>query len=211
MRSGKADVYRPPGGRTERAVAAEVIVLLLEAGVLQRSPSTLARASAAVGVPVSLVRQIWASHGVTTVPLDKTLVASGDDLVPLAKPKPVYAPNYGGNTKAANERARAKKEPVPGKRLCSICGELKPKSQFNVSKPRTGKLRPECRTCTAAYHRERYLSSEERRKLGRVLRFILEEGDEHAGMICPDCRQPCRVGDEVVASQAVLHHAEHHE
>jgi hypothetical protein len=45
---------------------------------------------------------------------DGTLVTGGDDLVPGAKPKPTpaYAPNYGGNTKAANELARAKKEPV---------------------------------------------------------------------------------------------------
>jgi hypothetical protein len=39
MRSGKADVYRPPGGRTERQVAADVIVRLLVGGVLPRTPS----------------------------------------------------------------------------------------------------------------------------------------------------------------------------
>lgn len=78
-------------------------------------------------------------------------------------------------------------------------------------KPRTGKLRPECKECASLYRKERYLSSEQRRKLGPILRFILEEGDEHAGMICPDCRQPCRIGDEVIASDAVLHHASHHE
>jgi hypothetical protein len=30
------------------------------------------------------------------------------------------------------------------------------------------------------------------------------------GVICPDCDQPCRSGDEVVVSNAVLHHAEDH-
>ena len=180
---------------------------LLEGGVLPRTPSVIARAAAAVGIPVELVRQSWAMP--STVTPDKTLVAGGDDLVPLAKPKPVYAPNYNGNTKAANERKRARKEPVPGKRLCNKCGELKPKSEFNVSKPHTGKLRPECRPCTAAYHRERYLSSQKLAKLGPVLRFILEDGDEHAGVICADCQQPCRIGDEVVASDAVLRHAVH--
>jgi hypothetical protein len=42
-----------------------------------------------------------------------------------------------------------------------------------------------------------------------VLRFILEDGDEHAGLTCADCHKLCRIGDEVVASDAVLRHAEH--
>jgi hypothetical protein len=74
-----------------------------------------------------------------------------------------------------------------------------------------GKRRPECKACAQIYRRERYLSSARLKKLGLTLRFILEDGDEHAGMVCPDCRQPCRIGDEVIASDAVLHHASHHE
>jgi hypothetical protein len=219
----KAELYRPPGGRTERDVAAEVIVRLLKGGVLSRSPAVIARAAAAVGVPVALVRQKWAVDGLATVPFNGTLVAddheppSADPVVtpvtsrPAPSPRPRYAPNYHGNTRAANEARRAAKEPVPGKRLCNRCGELKDKLEFNISKPRTGKLRPECKECNRAYQRNRYLTSAKLEKLGPILRFILEEGDEHAGMICPDCRQPCRIGDEVIASDAVLHHASHHE
>ena len=207
MKSGKADVYRPPGGRTERQVAADVIVRLLEGGILPRTPSVIARGAAAVGVPVELIRRSWATQ--TGVKPDRTLAAGGDDLVPRAKPEPRYAPNYNGNTRAAHEKRRAAKEPVPGMRTCCRCGELKPKAEFNVSNPRTGKLRPACKACARQYHRERYLSSQKLERLGPVLRFILEAGDEHAGMICADCRQPCRIGDEVVASDAVLRHAEH--
>jgi hypothetical protein len=39
MKSGNPDVYRPHGGRTEREVAAEVIVRLLEVGELHRTPA----------------------------------------------------------------------------------------------------------------------------------------------------------------------------
>ena len=42
LRTGKADVYRGPGGRSERDVAAEVIARLLEAGVLGARLSWLA-------------------------------------------------------------------------------------------------------------------------------------------------------------------------
>jgi hypothetical protein len=242
MKSGNPDVYRPPGGRTERDVAAEVIVRLLEADELHRTPAAIARACAAVGVPVPLVRRVWATRTIsTTSKLDGTLIATGDELPAMApkvvnkeplgdqeEPRPMdesrpepstnrpgrkprYSPNYDGNTRKANEARRAAKEPVEGMRTCNRCGELKPKSDFNVSSPRTQKLRPECKACNRKYHRDRYLSSEQQKKLGAILRFILEDGDEHLGYICPDCRQPCRIGDEVIATDAVLHHASHHE
>jgi hypothetical protein len=222
MKSGKAEIYRPPGGRTERDVAAEVIARLLKGGVLSRSPAVVARAAAAVGVPVALVREKWALDGLATVPFDGTLVAQDQEPspVPTVTPMPSrtgalagprHKPNYGGNFRAENERRRAKKEPVPGKRICGRCGEMKNLDQFNIKNKRTQERSAWCRDCTKAYSTERYLSSQKIEKLGPVLRFILEDGDEHAGMICPDCRQPCRIGDEVIATDAVLHHASHHE
>ena len=177
-------------------------------------------AAAAVGVPVALVREKWALDGLATVPFDGTPVAQDQEpsVAQVTRlpsrmgppPGPRYAPNYNGNIRTANERARARKEPEPGKRLCNRCGELKDVDQFQIMNPRTLKRRPECKACNAIWRRERYLSSQKLEKLGPVLRFILEDGDEHAGMLCPDCRQPCRIGDEVIATDAVLHHASHH-
>jgi hypothetical protein len=113
-------------------------------------------------------------------------------------PKPKYKPGYHPNSRAPNEALRAKKEPVPGKRICSgKCGQLKDLDQRSAW----------CKDCIQDYQRARYLSSQKLEKLGPVLRFILEDGDEHAGMICADCREPCRIGDEVLASEAVLRHA----
>jgi hypothetical protein len=222
MKSGKAEIYRPPGGRTERDVAAEVIARLLKGGVLSRSPAVVARAAAAVGVPVGLIREKWAVDGLATVPFDGTLVAQDQELPTAALTSlpsrmgapaaPRYKPGYHPNSRAENEARRAKKEPVPGKRTCSgKCGQLKNLDQFGVKDKRTGALCAWCKECMRAYSKDRYLSSKKLEKLGPVLRFILEDGDEHAGMICPDCRQPCCIGDEVIATDAVLHHASHHE
>ncbi len=204
MRSGKPDVYRPPGGRTERQVAADVIVRLLEGGVLSRTPSVIARAAAAVGIPIELVRRSWATRSAATP--DRTLVASGDDLVVRAKPKPVYAPSYAGNIKTANERARAKKEPVPGRRKCNRCGELKDLDQLQIMNPRTLKRRPECKACNAIWRKERYLSVEKTKQLKTLVRFVVCEKD-HLEADCLTCNQPIEAGQEVVADDVKLSHA----
>jgi hypothetical protein len=258
VRETARSVYRPPGGRTERTVAAEVIVRLLEAGVLPRTPTSVARAAGAVGVPIALVRQVWAVHEVP-VPLDNTLVTPGDDLVPLPakSPTPETAVEQGESDAPAasvadsrpispvvdpvgdaghpcerdaknpadrpewiernterirsyNARKVAEKNPRPGIRICSICKEEKSSDEFKVKDRKRGNLRSACDPCMKKYQQDRYLSSTKLKALGSILRFVLEAGDEHAGMICPDCRQPCRVGDEVIATDAVLHHANHH-
>ena len=36
------------------------------------------------------------------------------------------------------------------------------------------------------------------------------EGLAVLAVICPDCRQPCQIGDEVLVADAVVHHAEWH-
>jgi hypothetical protein len=87
---------------------------------------------------------------------------------------------------------------------------LKNLDEFAMKNNRTGQRSAWCKECIRAYQKDRYLSSQKLEKLGPVLRFILEDGDAHLGVICPDCDQPCRMGDEVVVSSAVLHHAEHH-
>jgi hypothetical protein len=73
---------RPPGGRTERQVAAEVIVLLMEAGVIQRSPEQLAKSAEAVGIPVEGVRQAWNTRdrNGNAPPIDGQPVADGEQV-----------------------------------------------------------------------------------------------------------------------------------
>jgi hypothetical protein len=102
-------------------------------------------------------------------------------------------------------------EPRAGQARLLTLKELKPVEEFSIKDKRRNLLRSMCDPCMKAYQHNRYLSSAKLEKLGPILRFILEDGDEHAGSICPDCRQPCRIGDEVIATDAVLHHASHHE
>jgi len=89
MKSGKAEIYRPPGGRTERDVAAEGIARLLKGGVLARSPAVVAHAAAVVGVPVALVREKWAIDGLAIVPFDGTLVAQDQPVAQDQEPSTV--------------------------------------------------------------------------------------------------------------------------
>ena len=67
--------------------------------------AAIARACAAVGVPVPMVRQAWALHGIAKVPFDRTAVADGDDLPPMA-PSAVPAP-------VPSETAPEQAEPEP--------------------------------------------------------------------------------------------------
>lgn len=208
------DIYRPPGGRTERRVAAEVVARLLEAGLLAKTPAVIACSSAALGVPVSLIQEAWSQQKTAMVPFDNSPPAPGDDL-PGKEPSTSKLEQKTPRKRAQawNERQRAKKEPAPGKRLCSRCGPERgplPKSEFNVKRKMSGQLHSMCKSCQSAYAKDRYLSSERQKQLGAVLRFVLSAEDEHCGFICPDCRLPCKPGEEVVASDAVLHHADHH-
>jgi hypothetical protein len=54
MKSGKADIDHPPGGRTEKQVAADVIVRLLEGGML--APHGLLQRGA-------FLSSLYADHG----------------------------------------------------------------------------------------------------------------------------------------------------
>jgi hypothetical protein len=201
------DIYRPLGGRTEKRVAAEVVARLLEAGLLTRTPVTIARSAAALGIPIGMIQEAWEHQKITVVPFDATLVMGGQD--PPGSHMGAQTPQGRNRQQEHNRAQKAKKEPVPGMRLCAKCEELKPKSEYRVKVRKTGQLSSWCKACLKVYQQERWLSSERQKQLGDVLRFILGDDDAHAGAICPDCRLPCKPGEEVVASDAVIHHATH--
>jgi hypothetical protein len=193
-------LHTPPQPRTEADVAADAIVAILDARIVPFTPGMIGRLSMATGVSVAMIKKGWelkdSGYGGLRPTRRPVAEQPAGPVVTRKTPEPRYAPNYNGNTRAANERARSKKEPVPGKRLCSRCGELKPKNEFNMSNPRTGKLRPECRSCTAAYHRERYLSVEQTKRLKTLLRFVVCEED-HLEADCITCHLPIEIGQEL--------------
>ena len=80
------DVWKPAGGHTEREVAAEVCVRILQSGLVVKSPQTIARMAAATGVPIDLIRQAWALHEIgRRSPLDQDPVKEGDELPPAGR------------------------------------------------------------------------------------------------------------------------------
>ena len=189
---------------------------ILDARIVPRTPGMIGRLSIATGVPVAMIKKAWElkeSGYRPPLPTRRPTVEATAEPSVTEAPAPArqYKPGYHPNSRARNEARRAQKEPVPGKRICSgKCGQLKKLDEFAMKNKRTGQRSAWCKECIRAYQKVRYLSSQKLEKLGPVLRFILEDGDEHAGVTCPDCRRPCRIGDEVVASDAVLRHAMHH-
>ena len=113
--------------------------------------------------------------------------------------------------KSPDKRVQAK-EPKPGMRRCGCPihkGKLVPIAEFAIKDKRRGTLTSWCIEGRRQYQAERYLSSKKLAKLGPVLEFILAEDDQHCGQLCEDCKKPCKEGERVVASDSLLHHAEH--
>jgi hypothetical protein len=79
-------------------------------------------------------------------------------------------------------------------------------NQFQIMNPRTRKRRPECKACNATWRKERYLSVEKTKRLKTLLRFVVCEED-HLEADCITCHLPIEAGQEVVADDVKLCHA----
>ena len=236
MAQRASDIWKPAGGRTERDVAAEVCVRILQSGLVPRTPQTIARMAAATGIPVDLIRQTWALHEAgRKSSLDTSPVKPGEELPPTnrvgnvesvrpakephekkvhkGKPPPkcgeTAQERFDRRAKSRDHVSLLKKEPRPGVRVCTgpICkGKERPFIEFQ----RKGEsFSSWCKACLKVYQAERFLSSKQIARLGPVLEFVLAEDDAHCGQLCEDCKKPCKEGDRVVASDSLLHHAEH--
>jgi hypothetical protein len=204
----------------------DAIVAILDARIVPRTPGMIGRLSMATGVPVAMIKKAWelkeSGHRPplpTRRPIDEASGSvrveppSGHDPAAAQTTSPEWLDRMTPAQRALRDRRKAAKEPVEGMRLCSSHwhegDRLIPRTEFSVKDQRTGSRRAWCKACMRKNSRSRYLTSTQQAKLGAVLRFVLEEGDAHADVMCADCGQPCRIGDEVVASDAVLRHAEH--
>lgn len=96
---------------------------------------------------------------------------------------------------APNHRAAfRRKNPAPGVRICSKCGQTKPVGQFTVNDKTTGRLHSWCKDCNRQYQRDRSI------KVGQVAIDIeLLHGDPMVGQPCPGCRRPFQPGEHVTA------------
>jgi hypothetical protein len=139
------DVWKPAGGRTEREVAAEVCVRILNSGLVPKTPKTIAEMAAATGVPIDLIRQAWALHqSGRRSPIVDEPVKEGDELPPTnrvgkvgsvrpakapgerkvhkgkppAKPRETAKERFDQRAKSRDHVSLLRKEPRPGVRVC---------------------------------------------------------------------------------------------
>jgi hypothetical protein len=231
------DIWKPAGGRTERDVAAEVCVRILQSGLVPRTPQTIARMAAGTGVPIDMIRQAWALHEPgRRSSLGQDPVKDGEDLPPTNRVgnvksiRPAKEPHekkvhegkppakrgetaqerFDRRLKSRDHVNLLRKEPRPGMRVCDgkLCkGQERPFSEF-VKKGDS--YSSWCRACLKVYQSERFLTSKQIAKLGPVLEFVLADGDEHVGAICIDCEKPCQAGETVLAGVLTMGHARHY-
>jgi hypothetical protein len=114
-------------------VIADILVRLLDAGVLTDSRSVRSAACRAVGIKL-------------------------DDLTAAKRRRPTpIRPHVPPANQ--NERRWRDKNPSPTTRVCVHCGNEKPRTDFSVKDGSTGALRSFCRSCERIYQRGRYLST----------------------------------------------------
>jgi len=187
----------PISTRTEQEIAADTIARLLQGGVLRGDPDGIERAAKAVGISPQSIREAWA-------------LQRGKRPPPAYRPPPSRnRPQAGAAHPTPPERVK-KKNPTLGVRICKGCERPKPVDDFDFKDKDHRWRRWLCKPCFKEYQAKRYLSSAQLKKLGNVLRFVLQDGDAHAGSACADCGEACKVGDEVLATDVTLRHAEHH-
>lgn len=169
--------------RTEQDSAAETIVALFAVRLLSRSAQTVLDASRACGVPIGAVREAWR--------------AWEDGRWKPAGVQPVALPAPGQHTRAARALAirHSAKNPVPGMRRCSRCGDVLPLSAFGKRSKTSHLYRSACDDCLRAEHRE-WVNV----KRATYLELVVAAGDAVEGKRCRCCRRPLEAGDTVLLS-----------
>lgn len=186
---------------TQREVAAKTLVVLLEAGVLNRDARTLARAAHELGLYVDEVREAWRHHQHGWQPSAIDRAPDRPRLVPDPAPEPRPGERGGGR--------RRNLHPAPDgglQRRCVRCKDLKPATpeHFYVKNKTTGALRSICRPCSVIYQRERYLTQRALAQLDAAgLRFVATGTD--SAIVCRGCGDPIGEGNEAVALAEVWH------
>jgi hypothetical protein len=199
-----------PQPRTEVDVAADAIVAILDARIVPFTPGMIGRLSMATGVPVADIERAWqlkesgrrpslpARRPVAEQPSNERAEQPAPVVVPSRKPQGVAAHRNATRTAAAY--------PTPDTRRCSKCEVVKAVDEFDWKDRKKGYRRSWCRDCWNAYQRERWLSVEQTRRLGILLRFVVCEED-HLETDCITCHLPIEAGQEVVADDVKLFHA----
>jgi hypothetical protein len=192
------DIWKPAGGRTERDVAAEVCVRILQSGLVSRTPQTIARMAAATGVPIDLIRQAWALHesGRKSV-LDASPVTPGEELPPTNRVGNVKSAQW-DDTRLHQRRRKALRHHG---RPCRRDNSGSPADDERGSGNRDGPIHEGHhgylygRQVREALHRDHSAAAGLRASGGRVERFCIGCGYSDHALQQFDCFRRCR-GDD---------------
>lgn len=129
-------------------------------------------------------------------PLVADIVAAVGTSVVDWRPNPDYA----------KQEAVKRKNPAPGRRVCSHCRESLPLSRFGTN-VKNGKRTPKvaCRKCLNDAQRNRYITARKMEGVLNAARLEFVADDDVAGLRCLDCHEMIIAGDEVVAETGLRH------
>ena len=192
---------------TEAALGAEIVVRLMEEDVLDRSPQSVARAAASLGIYVDDVRAAWRRYD--RVRWRRLSRASGlaDRIEPTNIETQVEVKNHPRMTRRTFRNRRVN-DAGEHERRCSKCREWLPATpeHYNFSNRVTGKLMSYCRPCQKAYQADRYLSLARQKALADVgLVIVVDRETEEAEVRCSKCGERLHAG-ETVAGDVTLQH-----
>lgn len=192
------------GLRTEQEVAADTVWALIEAGLLARKVSDVARALAAVGISrddlrlasIRWERRRWSGPRDRLTRTAKRSDPAQERCPALTTPLPHPAEPEPEPVPPAPARPNLSLVPQPEPetdRTCRRCRKTKPIGDFPVKK---GRIKTWCRSCSVGAS-ERVVQ-QRRSWQNAYLAVVLANGDECVGMDCEVCSTPLRVGDTMV-------------
>lgn len=174
--------------RTERQIAADILLKLIVEGFVRQSSKQSAAAALGLNYDDMEAARVRQRAGGYRPP---------GGAAPVSRAK-----------KAVGHTARvARAHPAPGVRHCAgPCGRDLPEDHFNWKDQAKGYRKSYCQLCDRAIARNRYLSvGRESQLTAAGLRFEVHEGDDVGDLVCLHCGHQIVVGDRVILNVGVYH------
>lgn len=181
--------------RTERQLAADVVVILIVHGVIDRRRWNGHQLAVTVGVSIEELDDAVRRH--QTEGLDALMPGDGTFAVG-------QQPTRNEEHETRNEERDTRKPSAhPGERRCARCGEWFPLEEFARAtagdpRPLDGYRRKMCPVCFGEFERGHFIAVKHADALNEVVAFLTTEPpDEIVGDVCPHCDLPIEAGDDV--------------
>lgn len=179
--------------RTETEVAANVVHLLREAGIIGNVRTERICAVLGISIPdLALARHRFERHGSGELRVRERSETEGPD------------PESG--RRAFDRVKRSSGSAHPGERLCARCSEWIPLSEFDPRSPGDPRPRKMCRICAGEFERDHFVAVKKAKALHQVVAYLTAtKGDAFAGRTCGNCHEPIRLGQTVTITAEPVH------